>query len=82
MKINFIHALPHVMIDSNVKKKFKGFNNLSFTVPIAEWLEQKRLKARGRWFDSRRRHIFLFFYILLTSHCSQLGKAYINEIKA
>ena len=39
-QINFIHALPHVLIDSSVSKYCKSFNNMSLTAPRAEWLEQ------------------------------------------
>ena len=38
-KINFIHALPYVLIESSLKKKCKSYNNKLLTVSVAEWSE-------------------------------------------
>ena len=37
-----------------------SLNNMSLTASVADWLGAARWKARGRWFDSRWRHIFSF----------------------
>ena len=49
-------------------------------VSVAEWSKAPGCKARGFWFDSRSRHIFMLKFAL-ASRSSQPGEAHTNEIK-
>ena len=58
IKINFMHAIPHVL--SSVKSSVKG---LATYRPLQDsrMVRAAHSKAKGRWFDSRRRHVFSFW---------------------
>ena len=79
--INFILAFLHVLIniDSSVKIPQKILQPV-VNCPDSQVVRATRWKARGRWFDSRRRHI-ISFWTLRFPFLTAWRKPYINEIK-